>query len=260
MSRCSNPVVAVTVPDDVYLTYSIFILTSAMRITSFALNLRTEFQPPPPPQKLLTGNDTEDSRGWLIPAEGPPAYVSLLGNEPYTPPAVLSRPLGLPSNPRLAVPGSASLNKSEFVLTPDTLRYLGKTVERFNAQIREIQLAHKASELRHELQQQEVTRQQEKFRDMTELIEKLKGPLYDASQEKLRRIQNAQKALLARLNRVLQLLMEQASPELSEHETKWFEELKRLKEEVTGVGRYDEGSLVARAKSVCALLLSLGWC
>jgi hypothetical protein len=54
--------------------------------------------------------------------------------------------------------------------------------------------------------------------------------------------------LLSRLDRTLQGLMRKASPELSENESRWFEELKRMKNEVLGAGRYDEESLRARAK------------
>jgi nucleoporin NUP82 len=71
-----------------------------------------------------------------------------------------------------------------------------------------------------------------------------------ASEARWERIQAEQKVLLRRLDRMLQGLMEKASPELSEHETKWFEELKRMKEEISGSGRYDEGSLVARTRLV----------
>ena len=230
-----------------------------MRITSFSLSLRTEFQPLSP-QKLLSNGNDEGSQGWLIPAEGPPAYLSLLGNEPYTPPALFSRPLGLPSNPRLAVPGQPGSGKSEFVLTPDTLRYLGKTVEHFSSQIRDILVTLKNAGLRSELQKQEFRRQQDKCGEMMKLVEKLKGSHHDAFQGKLKRIQDEQKVLLARLDRILQSLMEKASPELSEHETRWFEELKRLKEEVAGAGRYDEGSLVARARLVRGLFLRLPSC
>jgi nucleoporin NUP82 len=44
--------------------------------------------------------------------------------------------------------------------------------------------------------------------------------------------------------------MRRASPELSENETKWFEELKRMKVEVFGSGRYDEESMRSRVKLV----------
>jgi len=42
--------------------------------------------------------------------------------------------------------------------------------------------------------------------------------------------------------------MDRASPELSEYETKWFAELKRMQGEVVGAGKYDEGSLLARTR------------
>jgi nucleoporin NUP82 len=136
------------------------------------------------------------------------------------------------------------------MLTPDTLRYLGKTVERFTVQIRDIQLANGAAEARSELQQQEFARQEAKHAEMIEMIERLTDQRQTAFQEKLRRIQERQGNLLARFDRILQVMIAKASPELSEHETKWFEELRRMKEEVNGGGRWDEGSLVARTKMV----------
>ncbi|KAH7924035.1 hypothetical protein BV22DRAFT_1091637 [Leucogyrophana mollusca] len=242
--KCSNPVVAVSVPNDVYLAYSIMILTSANRITSFPLTLRSDnshsHTSPDPHQE----SEKFEPGGLLEPVEGPSAYISLLGNDPFVPPPALSRPSGLPSNPRLAI-GSQN-SKTEFMLTPDTLRYLGSTVESFTAQIHEIVLAYKATELRAALQKGEFTRQQEKCREMVDLIGKLKGPRFAASQDRFNKAQATHKSLSARLDRTLQALMQQASPELSEHETKWFEELKRMKAEVVGAGRYDEGSLAAR--------------
>lgn len=223
-----------------------------MRITSFALNLRSD-SPRSRPQDLPPNTETTSAQGRLVPTEGPAPYVSLLSANPFTPPSVLSRPLGLPSNPRLALPGAQN-PKTEFMLTPDTLRYLGTTVERFTAQIHDIQLAHRTAEARAALQAQELARQQHKCRELLGLIAQLRDTRHAASQEQVARVQEAQKALLARLDRVLQALMQKASPELSEHETKWFEELGRMKEEVTGAGRYDEGSLAARTALV------RGWC
>jgi len=241
----------VSVPNDVYLTYSIFILTSAMRITSFPLNLRSDS--PRFRSKTIPADDKADTKNkWSTPVDGPLTYISLLGKEPYEPSPVLSRPFGLPSNPRLALPGSGSSNfkKTEFMLTADTLRYLGTTVAHFNGQICEIQLAHRAAEARATLQKHELLRLSGKCRELEELVERLKGPRRVASEEKFKKVQEEQRALLGRLDRMLQGLMEKASPELSEHETKWFEELKRMKEEITGIGRYDEGSLVARTRLV----------
>lgn len=136
------------------------------------------------------------------------------------------------------------------MLTPDTLRYLGKTVAQLTGQIHDIQLAHRTAEGRTALQAQELLRQCEKCREMQTLVNKLKGPRRDATETRLKHIQDTEKNLLGRLDRMLQAMLEKASPELSDNETKWFEELKRLKDEVLGAGRYDDGSLLSRTRSL----------
>lgn len=222
-----------------------------MRITSFPLNLRPES--PRSQSNPLPSNDTEKEpsllqSAWLTPLEGPSSYVSLLGTEPYKPAPILSRPSGLPSNPRLSLPSGS--NSTEFMLTPDTLRYIGTTVAEFTTQIHEIQLAQRAAEARATLQKHELSRLSSKCREIESVVEALKGPKRTANEARFERIQNEQKILLGRLDRMLQGLMEKASPELSEHETKWFEELKRMKDDITGSGRYDDASLVARTRMV----------
>lgn len=119
------------------------------------------------------------------------------------------------------------------------------------SQIQEIQLAYWAAENRTMLQRQELAKVSAKCREMQAVVERLKGPARVAGEARWERIQNEQKVLLRRLDRMLQGLMEKASPELSENETKWFEELKRMSEEISGSGKYDEGSLVARTRLVC---------
>ncbi|EPQ59331.1 hypothetical protein GLOTRDRAFT_55221 [Gloeophyllum trabeum ATCC 11539] len=242
--KSSNPVIAVVIPDDVYFTYSIFILTSAMRIISFPLALELDSPPPSRTEKPLAIEGPEDPAGSTTP-EGPPAYVSLLGAQPFVPPSVLSNFSGLPSSPHLALP---SEQKSEFMITPDSLRYLGTTVERFMAQIREVKLAQKCAESRHVLQIQEYQRQQEKLQELGNLVDKLKGARHAAVIDKVKALQATQKTLFTRLDRTLQAMMQKVSPELSQHERKWFEELKRMKEEVVGASRYDEESLSQRIK------------
>ncbi|KAK7049644.1 hypothetical protein VNI00_005675 [Paramarasmius palmivorus] len=240
--KSSNPVIAVAIPDDVYLPYSIFILTSAMRITTFSLVPRVE-PPSSKPDEPIPQEEPESN--FLKPLEGPPAYVSLLGSEPWQPPPVLSRPTGLPSNPQLSLP-SSGMKQVDFMLTPDTLRYLASTAAHLTGQVHEIQLAQRGAEGRAALQSQELIRLCGKCRELQTIIDKLKGPRRQATESRLEKAQEHQKALLRRLDRMLQTMMEKASPELSEHETKWFEELKRMKAEVMGAGRYDEGSLATR--------------
>ncbi|KAI0638319.1 hypothetical protein C8Q77DRAFT_1090535 [Trametes polyzona] len=261
--QSSSPVVGVAVPNDVYLTYSIFILTSAMRMSVFPLNLRSEtpYAPDPepstsqatpailpaPPTPVPTAGRSDPPKVLPAPPEGPPAYVSLLEKEPFKIPPAIARPTGLPGNPRLSLPNNPNVTKGEFMLTPDTLRYLGTVVEHFSAQIHDVQLAHRAAEVRASLQEQEFKRQRDKCAEMLETARRL-GGAGQAQAARIARVQETQRALLARLDRTLQGLMAKASPELSENETKWFEELRRMKAEVVGAGKFDDRSLVARAK------------
>lgn len=192
---------------------------------------------------INNGNDR-----FLTPLEGPLPYISLLTSEPFAPAPILSRPSGLPSNPRLAV-GSPTF-KQEFVLTPDSLRYFATTVQHLTNQIHEILIAGRATEARVDLQKKEFHQQQIECRKMVELMTDLKGRRIMEVTSRVERVRYVQKKLAVRSDRILQALVDKASPGLSEHETKWFDELKRMKEEVSGAGRYDEGSLSARSKLV----------
>lgn len=136
------------------------------------------------------------------------------------------------------------------MLTPDSLRYFATTVQEISNQIHEVILAHRAAESRASLQKEEFLQIQKKCREMMTLIADIKQRRHSEVLARVERIKDAQKTLMARSDRVLQALVNKASPELSEHETKWFEELRRMKDEVVGAGRYDEGSLAARSKLV----------
>ncbi|KAF5393939.1 hypothetical protein D9757_000165 [Collybiopsis confluens] len=243
--KSSNPVIAVAIPDDVYLPYSIYVLTSAMRITTFSLNPRPD---PPPPDPPMEENLAESSGHRLKLIGDTPPYTSLLGSEPWAPPAILLQKTGLPSNPRLSLPKDAS--QPEFMLTPETLRYLATIVTRYSGQIHEIELAQQGAEGRVALQVQELGRLTAKCRELLAIVDKLKGPSGEANLTRIQKVHQEQKILLKRLDRMLQVIMEKASPELSEHETKWFEELKRMKEAILGVGKYDEASLASRIRTL----------
>ncbi|PSR71800.1 hypothetical protein PHLCEN_2v12301 [Hermanssonia centrifuga] len=246
--KCSNPVVAVAIPNDVYLTYSIFILTSAMRITTLPLTLQSELQHIENLSASVIRDPVLAKSQIALPlpeAAGPPGYITLL-SDPFVPPSILSRASsGLPTNPILALPPSQAPNK-EFQLTPDTLRFFASTVEKFNGQIHDVTIAYRACDLRAILQKQESIRQQQKCKEMLEQIEYLRGKRQELTREKIANVQETQKVLLGRLDRILRAMMKTASPELSEHETKWFQELKRMKEDIKGSTRYDQESLVAR--------------
>jgi nucleoporin NUP82 len=216
-----------------------------MRVVTFPLVLESESLPTGS-EESLAELAAETLTSEKPPADGPPAYVSLL-SDPYTPPSTLTGTSGLPSNARLAIP-----TKGEFELTPDTLRYLASTVERLTNQMHEIQLAYGKAEMRARLQEQEFRRQQEKSRELLDMNDTLHGSRQEKTKQKLSEVQTKQQDLLTRTNRVLRAMMKSASPELSEHETKWFEELKRLQREIKGATRYDQESLSGRSSQVNA--------
>ncbi|TCD66933.1 hypothetical protein EIP91_000711 [Steccherinum ochraceum] len=235
--KSSNPIIGVAIPNDVYLTYSIFILTSAMRLVVFPLSLHSD----PPP--ISSHDDLNKSTNTLNRSQAgpnepadPPLYISLL-QDPYVPDAILTRPLG----PRLALPQT-----SQDLLTPDTLRFLAAQFEQFMSQIKGAHVAYNAAGMRSVLQHQEFRRQREKFKEIDTLVGQLNNTRQDQTKERIQRIHDTQRILLDRMEKILRVLMKSASPELSEHETKWFEELKRMKQEIAGTKRYDSESLENR--------------
>ena len=229
-----------------------FILTSAMRIISVPLNLHSE--PLHSESKLSRREDitAAEKSKWLSRIDDPSTYVSVLAGEPFVPPSLTDRCAGLSTSPKLLLPSGSK----ELTLTPDTLRFLGTSVAQISSQSREIVMACKVLTRRMYLQQLELPRLTTTCHGMESLVEKIQGPGRAATEARLVKVQEEQKALLARLDRMLQSLMEKASPELSEHEVKWFDELRRMKEDVLGRGRYDENSLACRTRLVCCVPLS----
>jgi len=259
-SRSSNSVVSLAIPNDVYLSYSIFMLTSAMRVVVLPLTPQADVPfvqkskpAPTTPQKTpgidpkgklpstptpTSATDTGKPKAWLSPSE----------LDPYTIPPIFSQPLGLPTNPRLALPASQS--RSEFVLTPDTIRYLGQTVEHLRAQIDSVKCANALAEAQVQLQTMEFHRQVHQVQRILVTLEVSKTKRHAARKERVEKVRKTQDELLERLDRTLRAYMRKVAPELSEQETKWFDELKRMKAEVLGQGKYDEQSLRVRTKLV----------
>ncbi|KAI5119910.1 hypothetical protein M0805_003714 [Coniferiporia weirii] len=241
----SDPVTAVVIPSDVYLTYSIFILTATLRVASFTLNLRTEGPVVPEPAEKRR----DISLLPTSPSSTPPAYVSLLSTQPFTCPPALSRPMGFPTIAKLSLPQSHSV-KAELRLTPETLRYLGTVSERISGEVHDAVIACHALKNRADLQKQEFERLQKKAVELVTRTRDLTGPRKIQLQETLRKVQDERNRLLGRMDKLLQALIRKASPELNEHETRWFEELQRMKSQVLGVGRYDSDSLKNRVQSL----------
>ena len=221
-----------------------------MRIISVPLNLRAE--PLDHKNNVFRLEDTDSSNEkskWLSCVDGLSSHASILGAEPFIAPSLTARLLDLSTSSKPLLPQVPSGSK-ELTLTPDTLRFLGTSVAQITSQSREVILACQVITRRMCLQQYELPLLTKKCQEMESILEKIQGSGRASTENRLAMVQEEQKLLLARLDRLLQSLMEKASPELSEHEAKWFEELKRMKGTVLGRGKYDEDSLVCRTRLV----------
>lgn len=216
-----------------------------MRVVSFSLNMRPGDLAKDEPKITVPADRL------LKPASEPPAYTSLLGTKPWQAPTSPSS-TGLPPIPRLATPGT-----KDFRITPDTLRFLSAKVEEIATRIHGVEAAYQHANARVALQCEELQRQAAKVAEIRTLLGELRGARQDRIGARARAVQDGQQVLLERLDRVRGELMKRANPTLSDHETKWFGELGRMRQQVLGAGRYDEASLIARVQAVRTFSLSV---
>jgi len=130
------------------------------------------------------------------------------------------------------------------------MRYLGQTVEHLRAQIDAAKYANAVTEAQAQLQTVEFHRQVRQVQQIMGMLEASRTKRCAAWKVRVEKVKKTQDELLERLDRTLRVYVRKVAPELSEQEAKWFEELKRMKTEVLGQGKYDEQSLRARTKLV----------
>lgn len=151
--------------------------------------------------------------------------------------------------------GGARPPRHDTEWTPEVMRAFADTTKRFTDVIHDLQLAARGAVHRADLQEKEFARQKAKKEELEERLTYLERDRQEQTKARMERAVEGQKELIERIDRILGAMMRNASPELSEHERKWFTEVKRMKEEVMGRGRYDEQSLVSRTS-----LASLHFC
>ncbi|SPC65387.1 uncharacterized protein UHOD_00514 [Ustilago sp. UG-2017b] len=242
----TNPVTAVSILSDVYLSYAFLAVTADLQLVGVELALRIEqesMDSPSSHEQGLTGSGAGT-------ANGPKPYMSLLGDGPaFQLPAIFAQSAGvqgLPQHPRRAALSNATSSKSELQITPETLRALGKTVETYRHEIRDVVSAGNEVQARLDLQVREMTRQLEKLNAIRLRCSDLGSDPSSTSKgalgERVQKIAQTQLQLVARIDKALQRLMDSHQPSLSIYEKKWFEELERIASEV-GVARTQTGEI-----------------
>ncbi|GAA5936883.1 hypothetical protein JCM3775_002734 [Rhodotorula graminis] len=250
-AAAAQPVEGLALLNDVYLGYSLVLVTAALQPVGVELALRID-------ASATAFDDAPAAAGSATPAKPAaaavasstePAYVSLVSQTPFTVPAILLRPrTAAPLVPRLAT------TSTELRVTPDTLRQLGKHVSATQTALRDLVAASGVVSARVELQMRELKRQVDKVRELDERRAELGRSVGAGAgagagagdgaaggvEARVRAAEQRQHALLARTDRVLQRLVESHQPQVSAVERKWFDELERLSDQVDGGVSDDE--------------------
>ena len=241
-------------PNEVYLSYSLFVVTNSLDIQVFELTLRVEAEEPPTDSHAQHSSDIPQPPPSVLKLVASiearvPSLVSLLSNEPYVHPRAISM-AAIEDIRKIGQSGSVK-NRQEIEITPELLRQFATIVHRFQNHARDIHMALHGLQNRLMLQDKEFQRQREKYVEIAERTERLKGQENDRLRQRFERATSLQKRLLGRSDQLLQAFMDTNSPILNEHEKRWFAELRRMKTDILGEGNYDSTSLKARTEAGC---------
>lgn len=242
---------------DVYLGYSMLLMTQELQTVGIELSLRVDLSLLP----SQASHQTTPTRPTLEPlvtkgvSAEPPAYLSLL-DSPFQIPAILSSTASCIKSTRLVIKTpNPDPTSSTLVITPETLRFMGTTVTSFRHALRDLVQGADQVQCRLELEMKELSRQLSKLNELNLLAEDLRKSTRSSASAGLNRsgndptslagrggilttrlskVEMDQRVLLERTDRVLQRLIEGHEPVLSSFEKKWFDELERVEREVAG--------------------------
>ncbi|KAG4304556.1 hypothetical protein PORY_001949 [Pneumocystis oryctolagi] len=127
--------------------------------------------------------------------------------------------------------------RNKFVVSQESLRFLGKIALETRKSSEKLHNLIVSMYRRLELQGREFTRQLEKLYSLKNKIDIITSK---NSSERLKNAIDKQKILQRRADQILQRLIKSHSPTLSDHEKKWFDELKRIKIKAYGNNGFNE--------------------
>lgn len=240
MSKQPLPVAGLALVTDIYLGYTLLMLTSFYQLIA--------------KDRSLLPDDTEEEENQRVIEDKPlttdekqgEAYVSLLDPPAFNLPSPFNQPTHAMSGPRFALPPDLATRKGVTV-TPEALRFLGRTIETLRKSMHELNAAHGTVQQRFDVQIKELSRQLGKLAQLHDsaLDEQDRSESFS---ERILQAQERQKELLSRSDRILQRLLDSRQPELSTVEKAWFEELDHLQGQVAGDGQL--GTLKSRVEKV----------
>lgn len=255
----NQPIVGFEVIHDVYLGYSIIAITPMLQLAGVELSLRVD------PELLPSSSPLANEPRLVDSCPAPPApnangtrgYTSLL-DAPFNVPSVFTADCRKTSSGR-----GRDETAALATITPDSLRRFGKHVETYQTRVRELVEGVDLVQMRLELQMKELGRQIDRLHQLNQTSRDLKrstgadaGGGGGGLVARMNRVETNQVALLERLDKALQRLMEkhQGRDKLSAYERKWFDELTRIEKQVRGsAAGGTRGGLEGKASRVEAM-------
>jgi len=230
------------VTNDVWVNYTVFALTSTYRIIPIEQQLRVQetLQESTSMSRPASSTSTKPPSAHntlsLSNFARAPAFASLLV-EPYNVPRAPST-LKLPKLPATRV-GIDEITSGE------QLAQVARALEMLMTQRTATLPVLYSIQARLELMAKEYPRQRAFSAQMLSTLQKMAKERRPETEGRLQALVVRQEEILARIDRVLQRLMDSYSKELTEYEVKWFKELARMRKEVSGTS--DGRSLKSRA-------------
>ncbi|KAK9767803.1 hypothetical protein K7432_002084 [Basidiobolus ranarum] len=218
------PIVGLAVVSDVYLSYSLLIMTSSFQFIGTELSLRVQI-----PSISTHLKESESSEG--------ASYIPLLPLPTYTPPEKLEQFQGLTRQPRIVLPPNHK--GKQLKMDEESLRFLGQMVERLRDDAHVVVNAHNSICQRINLQIKEFNRQLAKLSEVSKVVHGELREKEEQVDQKVDKLRDNQKKLTLRMDTLLQSLIDQHEPTLSQYETKYFGELKSIEHKLRGPSGYE---------------------
>ncbi|OZJ05957.1 hypothetical protein BZG36_01183 [Bifiguratus adelaidae] len=214
--------------NDLYLSYSLIILTSTYECAAFELTLRSNTGAAELNEQLrATGQDDNSAD-----------YICMLTQPAFTVPESLDNNQGVPRRPKIVskLPNQPA-SKEGLKMDEASLQYIASVVETFRNEIKDIHNAGSLIKKRVNMQQQELRRQVSKLRELQETISNTIEPeIHDVLDSRYSMAQENHQELRLRADRVLRQILEVYQPSLTDREKESFKELDRYKTQVLGDG------------------------
>jgi nucleoporin NUP82 len=233
-----SSVAALLVINEVYLGYALLLLTATGSVVTLEMSSPVSLSSKAGNHLALSANKAGSGTDALqLTGQGDrQSYVAFPDNAQFDLPQLLIKKGSTPSTRFASPPATGRTERvssgGEIELTVDSLRFVGQTVEKLDAQIKTLIQSGNLVQERLELQLKELPRQAGKCHEVEDALQEKASILKNDYSPRLDKIKETQRGLEKRADKLLQRLIDNSQPELSSFEKRWMEELERIQNAV----------------------------